>query len=1065
MKISDFQRHCVWSSSIGALAICIAAPAAAQSGAGIDANAPATNAQPGSEALPAQAQVNAPADAGGAGGDEIIITGVRASLNRAIDIKRNSAGVVDAISAEDIGKFPDTNLAESLQRITGVSINRVNGEGSQVAVRGFSGGFNLVTVNGRQLPASNIDTSGGNAFARGTGRSFDFQNLASEGVSTLEVYKTGRATVPSGGIGATINIITRKPLDSRESGFSGSIGGKALYDRSVEDAEGKKRRVTPELSGLLNWTNEDETFGASVFGSYQLRHSTSVSAGGNYWNVVPTADFFAAGSPYITPATQITNRPTTPYVMVPNDSRYAFSENRRERINGQAVLQFKPTDQLEFTVDGLFAQNKLDEQRSEQGNWFNRPFNQVTFDTGKPFASALILQENENPVKDGSFEQQQYGVKTQLKSLGANAKWEFADNLTLTLDGHHSTSKSTPDNANGTSATLVALAHSAIASQSVDYTSGFPQQAIVLNDRINGNGNGVLDLPDLGTQVARTVTSRQRQRINEGRAQLGWDLGEGSRFDFGGNYVDAKMNSRTTQTQQQLGDWGVGDSGIVNRLAPDLVDTYCVSCKFKKFNPNTSGASLVAFRGNAIDLYNVLSPFYLSQDRTAGVTTHQINASGNANDTVGEKTWAIFGQLTWNGEIAGRRANLLMGARYEQTRVRANSLQAVPNAIVWQSDNDFFVQFVGTDTTPLTGRGKYSNLLPAVDFNIEVMRNVKARASFSKTLARADYGNLFASGSVNGPPRPTALGGIATGTLQNPNLQPLVSDNFDVSVEWYYKPSSFVSVGFFDKRVKNFIGTGITNQNLFGLRDPTAATAGSRSGTALEQLRAGGFDATDVNLFSYTALLAQNGGNVAAANATFGRNYANGALNQQFVDALLGAVDISANAQDPLFNFAVSQPINNREGKIHGFEMAWTNFFGNTGFGFALSYTKVSGNVNVDPYADPNINIFALTGLGDSANATAIYDKNGLSARVSYNWRAKYLSATNQGANRNPLFVAPFGTLDANISYDINERFAVSLEGINLTSESVRQYARSKENLVFAQELRPRILIGGRYRF
>jgi len=346
-----------------------------------------------------------------------------------------------------------------------------------------------------------------------------------------------------------------------------------------------------------------------------------------------------------------------------------------------------------------------------------------------------------------------------------------------------------------------------------------------------------------------------------------------------------------------------------------------------------------------------------------------------------------------------------------------------------------------------------------------VMRNVKARASFSKTLARADYGNLFASGSVNGPPRPTALGGIATGTLQNPNLQPLVSDNFDVSVEWYYKPSSFVSVGFFDKRVKNFIGTGITNQNLFGLRDPTAATAGSRSGTALEQLRAGGFDATDVNLFSYTALLAQNGGNVAAANATFGRNYANGALNQQFVDALLGAVDISANAQDPLFNFAVSQPINNREGKIHGFEMAWTNFFGNTGFGFALSYTKVSGNVNVDPYADPNINIFALTGLGDSANATAIYDKNGLSARVSYNWRAKYLSATNQGANRNPLFVAPFGTLDANISYDINERFAVSLEGINLTSESVRQYARSKENLVFAQELRPRILIGGRYRF
>src|ERR1044072_6983868 len=115
--------------------------------------------------------------------DTVVVTGIRGSLQASMDIKRNSAGVVDAISAEDIGKFPDTNLAESLQRITGVSITRANGEGSQVDVRGFSGAFNLVTLNGRQLPSTNIDTSTGNAFARGTGRSFDFQNLASEGVA------------------------------------------------------------------------------------------------------------------------------------------------------------------------------------------------------------------------------------------------------------------------------------------------------------------------------------------------------------------------------------------------------------------------------------------------------------------------------------------------------------------------------------------------------------------------------------------------------------------------------------------------------------------------------------------------------------------------------------------------------------------------------------------------------------------------------------------------------------------------------------------------------------------
>ena len=1056
------------TTSIGAMTLCLATPATAQSGAGIDANAPATNAQPGSETLPATAQVNAPSDAGEAAenANDIIVTGVRASLNRAIDIKRNSAGVVDAISAEDIGKFPDTNLAESLQRITGVSINRVNGEGSQVAVRGFSGDFNLVTVNGRQLPASNVGTSGGNAFARGTGRSFDFQNLASEGVSTLEVYKTGRATVPSGGIGATINIVTRKPLDSRETGFSGSIGGKALYDSSVEDAESKKHRVTPEASGILNWSNENRTFGASVFGSYQLRESASVSSNPNYWNVVPTATFFGSTT-YITPTTVITNKPTAPYVLIPNDSRYALSENRRERINGQAVLQFKPTDTLEFTVDGLYARNKLREQRSEQTNWFNRPFNQVTFDNNPKMASAVFIQENENPVKDEGFEQQQYATQTELKSLGANAKWEFSDHLTLTLDGHHSTSKSTPDNTNGTSATLFSLGAPVIASHSVDFTTGFPQQAQVINDRVKGNGNGILDIGDTGTQVARTITSRQSQRINEGRAQVSWDLGEGSRFDFGGNYIDTKMQSSSQQTQQTLGDWGIGDTGVPEKIAGKLLSTYCLTCKFDKYNPNASGASLVAFRGNAVDLLNIFQPYYLDIDSKlpAGVAkTHQVSGSGNVNDSVSEKTWAVFGQLTWAGEIAGHRANLLIGGRYERTKSRSIALQAVPTAVIWTADNDFFVQ-VPNETNLVPGGGSYSNLLPSVDFNVEVARNLKARVSFGRTLARAPYGNLFATATVQQPPRPTVLGGVGGGTAQNPALLPLVSDNFDASVEWYYKPSSFFSVGFFDKRVRNFIGTGITNQNLFGLRDPTSGAAGTLSGTALSQLKNGNFDQSDVNLFTYTALLVQNGGIVAAADATFRANATGTAVNQQFADAISAAVDITANANDPLFILAVSQPLNNREGKIHGFEVAWTNFFGNTGFGFAASYTKVDGNVNVDPYADPTVNIFALTGLGDSANGTLIYDKGGLSARVAYNWRAKYLQATNQGDGRNPLFTAAFGTLDANISYDVNDHIALSLEAINLTSESVRQYARSKENLVFAQELKPRYLLGARYRF
>ena len=124
--------------------------------------------------------------------EEVIVTGIRKSMLDSMNIKRSASGVVEAVTAEDIGKFPDTNLAESLQRIPGVSIDRQNGEGSKVTVRGFGPGFNLVTLNGRTLPTATVGIIGQrDNYTGGQGRSFGFENIASEGVNTLEVYKTG----------------------------------------------------------------------------------------------------------------------------------------------------------------------------------------------------------------------------------------------------------------------------------------------------------------------------------------------------------------------------------------------------------------------------------------------------------------------------------------------------------------------------------------------------------------------------------------------------------------------------------------------------------------------------------------------------------------------------------------------------------------------------------------------------------------------------------------------------------------------------------------------------------
>src|SRR5688500_11923431 len=148
--------------------------------------------------------------------EEVVVTGMRASLESAMDTKRDAIGVVDAISAEDIGKFPDTNLAESLQRVTGISIDRRNGEGALVTARGFGPQFNLVTLNGRQMPGA--DAYGdGNSIISGQGagnRSFNFANLSSESISAVQVYKTGRADIATGGIGAVVDIKTARPLDN-----------------------------------------------------------------------------------------------------------------------------------------------------------------------------------------------------------------------------------------------------------------------------------------------------------------------------------------------------------------------------------------------------------------------------------------------------------------------------------------------------------------------------------------------------------------------------------------------------------------------------------------------------------------------------------------------------------------------------------------------------------------------------------------------------------------------------------------------------------------------------------
>ena len=278
--------------------------------------------------------------------DEVVATGIRQSLKASMDVKRNSKGIVDAITAEDMGKFPDTNLAESLQRIPGVSIDRQNGEGATVTVRGWGADYNLVTFNGRVMPTSSIGD--------GASRSFDFGNLASEAIASVEVYKTSKVGVASGGAGATINIITAKPLEA--AGRTATVGVKAVYDTGQIDS----KKITPEISGLYINQFADDRLGVALSGSYQKREGGVVQSNIGWrdgylgdssfdgeWGRLPSADAWNwgpdAGS----------NRPGDSDVYeVPQNGDYALTDFKRERINGQLVLQYDITDNLRATDTG-----------------------------------------------------------------------------------------------------------------------------------------------------------------------------------------------------------------------------------------------------------------------------------------------------------------------------------------------------------------------------------------------------------------------------------------------------------------------------------------------------------------------------------------------------------------------------------------------------------------------------------------------------------------------------------------------------------------------------------------
>jgi TonB-dependent receptor len=992
----------------------------------------------------------------------IQVRGVRGSLSQSMNVKRQSAGVVDAISAVDMGKFPDTNLAESLQRITGVSINRVNGEGSEVTVRGFGGNFNLVTLNGRQMPAANVGSITGNPQDKGsagTSRSFDFSNLASEGVSGIEVYKTGRAAGASGGIGATININTLKPLEQGKN--SGSIGIKAVKDESGDG-------VTPELSGVGTWVNEDSTFGVSLFGSFQERDSGSRHMSTEVYELREYNGADDLNSLTIPGATVINEPNIGQIIAIPSNIGVGVNEDNRERTNAMLTLQFAPIEDLKLTFDATYAKNEKESTSLIDGIWFARQFSSVEFD-GNPVVSTPVKfsetggANNEIIGKDFFFQNLALATEDELKSFGFNADYWVNDTLNLSFDVATSEATSGGAGPDGLNVIRFNLAGATAGWQTVDFTQRIPAASILVEDTIKGgNGNGIFDKADIGSQVTQTDKSNQKSDVDQIRFEGQW-LGDDVTIDFGVGYITTEMRQTRQASTDALGDWGVTNPGDIPE---GLFDVSCTACAFEDHDlsgvegadANSPGGTTiplgsVSFGGDPLTLLNAVGPLY-------GVSLADRSINTDDDNTVEEDILSVYVQAVMDFELGDMPLNVVAGLRYEQTDVTSSSLQFLPTQIIWEADNDF-LPVLGSSVETLTDENDYSNFLPSIDFTLDVNDEIKARASFSKTLARPSYDQLFQSTSISPPPRLTYLGGVATGQSGNAQLDPLESTNIDLSVEWYYSDSSVVSIGYYRKDVENFVGIAQTEKTLFGLLDATSGAAGTTSGDAIAALTAGGYDITEVNLFTMSAVL-QNPADFPNGAADFQDPVA----NPTFEGEVFAAYDVFAQAGDPLLQFQVTGPVADKNAVIDGFEFAWQHFFGDTGFGYQANYTTVDGDIGYDNGGSINEDQFALEGLSDTANLVLIYEKGDLSTRIAYNWRDEFLTSTNRGKGpRNPVYIAETEQIDINVSYDLMEDLSLSFDVINLTEEGQRKFGRSSNNVFFVQEADRRFVLSASYNF
>jgi len=781
----------------------------------------------------AQAQDAAPAgqdagqaqqDAGAQGGD-IIVTGYRGSIEKSLNQKREANAFVDVITAEDIGKFPDKNVADSLQRVPGIIIDRDGGEGSRVSIRGLSSDLTLTELNGNFIASADSGDPS---------RSFNYLLLPSTLIGSVEVFKSPEARLDEGGVGGVIINHTRKPFDLKP--WSGTVSVEGTYADVT-------KKIEPNVSGLLSWHNEDKTLGFLVGATYQVRTNRSLSASGDSWQwwtdskaSQPAVD--VNGKPFANDSAISywnsgnnagqTTQGGTHYsgYWAPQSVAETITDQKRKRLGIQATAQMKPFDNFEVTANYFRFQLNGDYTRStiKIPEWgFGNFFTGATFDesgtilTGAKFevppeGTGCRVPGNmctmETPAPQDTYVRE----KSVSNTYDVRGNWEVGH---LNVDFVFGKTKAT----GGPSFQFFA-------------------QAKPRNGTVNGNALSAWNFTD--QSIAMQFSPNVIQNMLNGVAQI--DLGS-----TGSGFTNSSISQRYAQVD------------VTRKFDSPFFDSIQVGAKWRdgrvhretgRFEWYSDAANTLRFQdtpGGALAKPEIFYPGSLSNIAGGFETTafpainirkyiDYLNATYSGPVRVPEpqniynikeRIWAGYGQL--NFKTSNIRGNI--GVRVVNTKQDGTSTDRItyeneycvngpggpfdPNKPVGADGNCTVIPEAQRQVrlfSPNSEGKSYTDVLPSFNISWDVTPNLLLRAAASKVIARPGYGDLAGARSLTFNSDPfvfdRAQFGARAGWFGNGgnfDLKPFNAWQYDFGVEWYFQRGSVLGATLFRKDVKDFI--------------------------------------------------------------------------------------------------------------------------------------------------------------------------------------------------------------------------------------------------------------------